>query len=190
MEVTRSSLLAAGLLAGLALLSACGGADGADPVEIDFATPTPTSPPLPTASAAPTPTATPTPSPDVCTPNPDPVPEGILTIDEPEAREEVGNPFHVRGWGSNIGKNDIGVVVAVIDATGDVVVALDAPPQPRSNRILPRGVQKTEFTQPFGVDVLLSDLKARTSFCIWVFSQTDSRGNPKDVLQRPITVRP
>ncbi len=177
----------------VAMWLACNGSNGpVRTVDITLATPTPTPIPTPTAvpTPSPTPTPTPTPTPDVCGANPDPAPPSLLQVEEPEPRTQVRLPFHVRGWGSTIGRDEMGVVVAVIDRDGGIVQVLDVPPHPRVNRIAPRGIENTDFLRPFAADILLTDLAGPTPFCIWVFPETDEEGNPKGVLQIPVVVAP
>ncbi len=174
-------------------LVACNNGDGTErTVVITFATPTATS--VPTATPTPTPTATPKPTPtpgaDVCGVNPDPAPPSVLQVQEPQPLDRVGNPFHVRGWGSKIGLENIGVAVALIDAAGDPRPPLEVPPQPRVGRVAPPGLEITEHTTPFAADVLVDGLNGETPFCIWVFSETTEEGIPKQVVQVPITVTP
>jgi len=173
---------------------ACNGSgDGERDIRITLASPgpTPISTPPPTPTPTPTPSPTPTPIPEVCGVNPDPAPPSVLQVQEPQPGQRVKNPFHVRGWGSSPVFHEIGMVVAVVNADGELVrVMVDVPPQPRAHRALPRGLQNTEFTHPFAVDVLLADLAGPTSVCLWAFLETDEEGNPKQVVQVPVIVTP
>lgn len=179
------------LVAALVIGLACRTDEGAEQtVVITFRTPTATVEPTATATTTATATPTATSVPNVCAANPDPAPPSVLQVQEPEAREQVGVPFHVRGWGSNIGFQDIGVAVAVIDARQDVLELVEGPPLTRSNRVLPRGMENTEFTRPFAVDIVITGLGGPTPFCVWVFVETDEDGNPQDVVQVPIVVAP
>lgn len=176
----------------LFLCVACNGGGEAEPtigITLTSPTPTPESTSIPTPTPSPTPT--PTPSPDVCGVNPDPAPPSVLQVQEPQPGQQVKNPFHVRGWGSSRVFHEIGMVVAVVDAGGELVrVMVDVPPQPRAHRALPRGLQNTEFTHPFAVDVLLTDLAGPTPFCLWAFLKTDGEGSPKQIVQVPVVVNP
>ena len=99
--------------------------------------------------------------------------------------------FHLRGWGSTEGFQQVGVGVAVINAGGDIVLVLDpVPAQPRAFRALPSGLENTEFSSPFGVDVQIPGVAGPTSFCLWVFLDTDEEGSPKGVVQVPVLVSP
>lgn len=99
-------------------------------------------------------------------------------------------PFQVRGWGSNIGFEDQGVALALVDATQTVLQVLELPPQPREFRIAPGGLEITEFTKPFAADIVIRDLAGPTPFCIWIYQQTTGEGQPKGVIQVPIVVTP
>lgn len=145
----------------------------------------------PSATRTPTPTASPTATPlRVCSENPDPAPPSLLQVQEPQPEQRVRVPFHVRGWGSNIGFQESGVVVALVNADQKVVQDWVVPPQPRTYRILPPGLANTDFTRPFGIDIALSGLGGPTPFCLWVFQETDTEGRAKGVVQVPILVVP
>jgi hypothetical protein len=168
---------------------ACGGAsdEGAKTVVIKFPTPTPTAVPSPEPSPSPTPTVTPTPQ-AVCGINPDPVPATALQVQEPQPNESVPNPFHLRGWGSDIAAK--GVVVALIDITGEPLPEKDVAAESRSGRIAPPGLTVTDGTAPFATDILVEGLRAETRYCVWVFLDVTAKGEPKGVLQVPVTVKP
>jgi hypothetical protein len=170
---------------------ACNGSgDGEGTIGITLTSPTPTPITTPAPTATPTPTPTPTPNPKVCGVNPDPAPPSVLQVQEPQPGQQVKNPFHVRGWGSEIGFEQRGVVVALVDAQGNPLPPLEAPPQTRANRVAPPGLNVTEFTRPFAVDILRSELEADTSYCLWVFLKTDEAGRAKGVVQVPVVVTP
>ena len=79
----------------------------------------------------------------------------------------------------------------MIDADQEIVLVLDpVPAQPRAFRALPPGLENTEFSSPFGVDMQIPDLAGPTSFCLWVFLETDEEGIPKGVVQVPVLVAP
>ncbi len=162
-------------------------------IVISFTTPTP----VPTATSTPTPdptrtpTPTPTPNPYVCGVNPDPAPTRLLQVQEPQPGENVRASFHLRGWGATESFQQIGVGVAVINAGGDVVKVLDpVPAQPRAFRALPSGLENTDLSSPFAVDIQIPGLAGPTSFCLWVFLDTDPEGLPKGVIQVPVLVTP
>lgn len=170
---------------------ACDGKEGTEgTIVITLTSPTPTAVPTPTPSPTPSPVPSPTLSAEVCGANPDPAPVNVLQVQDPQPGERVGNPFHVRGWGSEIGFEASGVAVALVDAKGDPFPPLEVPPQPRAGRVAPAGLNVTDFTSPFGVDMLVSDLRSPTPFCIWVFLETTPEGIPKQVVQVPILVVP
>jgi hypothetical protein len=173
---------------------ACNGNGEAErTISISFTTPTavPTATSTSTPTPTPSPTPTPTPNPDVCGVNPDPAPASDLQVQEPQPGEKVRAPFHLRGWGSTESFQQIGVGVAVIDADREVVLVLDpVPAQPRAFRALPSGLENTEFSSPFGVDIQITDLAGPTLFCLWVFLETDEEGTPKGVVQVPVLVTP
>lgn len=184
------ALLAAALVA---LAIACGGGSDAErTIVIRLPTPTATAIPTatPTLAPSPTPTRTSTPSPNVCGVNPDAAPPSLLQVQEPRPEAKVENPFHVRGWGSEIGFEDRGVVVAIINANGDPVLDKDVRPESKASRIAPPGLDTSGNPAPFATDILLTDLRDQTPFCIWVFTETTEDGQPKHVVQVPVTVLP
>jgi hypothetical protein len=140
-----------------------------------------------TPSPSPTPTATPL---QVCAPNPDPAPGNFLQVQEPAPNAQVRIPFFVRGWGSNIGQNDQGVVLSVVDARQSVVQVNNLPPQPREYRVAPPGLDITDFTRPFAADIVLNNVTEPTPFCLWVYLSTDDQGHAKQVVQIPVVVLP
>jgi len=184
------ALLAAALTA---LAIACGGGSDAErTIVIRLPTPTATAIPTatPTLAPSPTPTRTSTPSPNVCGFNPDAAPPSLLQVQEPAPEAKVANPFHVRGWGSEIGFEDRGVVVAIINKDGDPVLSKDVKPESKAGRIAPPGLDTSGNPAPFATDILLTDLREQAPFCIWVFTETTEDGQPKHVVQVPVTVLP
>src|SRR3990170_674390 len=183
-----------------ALAIACGGGSDAErTIDIRLPTATATSIPVatPTIAPSPTPTRTPTPGPNVCSPNPDDAPPSLLQVQEPAPEAKVGNPFHVRGWGSEIAQDNRGVVVAVFNAAGAPLpvsgnkdTSKEVPPEPKAGRIAPPGLTTTGHPAPFATDILLTGLREQTRFCIWVFTETTEDGRAKHVVQVPITVLP
>lgn len=127
---------------------------------------------------------------DVCGVNPDTAPPSVLQVQEPQPGERVKNPFHVRGWGSEIGKDGGGVIVALVDATGEPLLDKDVSPESRAGRIAAPGLKVTDFTAPFATDILVNGLSTATPFCLWVFLETTSEGFPKQVVQVPVVVAP
>ena len=164
---------------------------GGNGFSVTFETPVPKSetptPVTPSPSATPSPTPTPFP---VCGSNPDPAPREVLQVQTPEAEAEVKVPFQVQGWGSTIGKDDVGVAVAIVNDKLQVLDVLDVPPQPRAYRLEPSGLDVNDDTRPFGADVVIANVVEPTRFCLWVYLETDAAGLPKQVVQVPITVLP
>jgi hypothetical protein len=138
-----------------------------------------------------TPSAAPTPSPlQVCAPNPDPAPPKQLQIMEPHPEQQVKIPFHVRGWGSNIGQDNRGVALGIVDSNQKVVQVLNLPPQPNTYRLPPPGLDRTEHTRPFGADIVIQGVTAPTPYCLWIYQSTTADGRPRGVVQFPIVVVP
>lgn len=187
--------LAALLVILAALAVACGGGGekvgGVSPSDLLVVITTPTSQSTVITRRTPTPAPTPTVTPlKVCAPNPDPAPPSLLQFEEPKAEQQVKVPFHVRGWGSNIGFENRGVALAVVNAKQEVLQVLDLPPQPRTFRRAPDGLEISDGTRPFGADVVITNIKEPTPFCIWVYLEADAAGKPKGVVQLPIVVVP
>ena len=183
-----------------ALAVACdGGGDAEKTISIRLPTATATSAATatPTPGPSPTPRPTPTAGPNVCGPNPDPAPASLLQVQEPAPESKVPNPFHVRGWGSEIGFEDRGAVVAVINAAGDPLpvsgakdTSKEVRPESKAGRIAPPGLDTKASPAPFATDILIVGLREQASVCIWVFTETTADGKPRHVVQVPITVLP
>jgi len=151
---------------------------------------TPTATP-PSATASPTPSPSPSPTPLVaCSTNPDPASLAVLQVETPEAGVTTTLPVHVRGWSSNIGEEDKVVFVAVVDQKQDVLQTNEVPPQPREFRVPPAGLEITEFTRPFAIDLVLEDVVRETPYCIWVYQDVDGEGGARGVVQVPIVIEP
>jgi len=145
----------------------------------------------PTARPTPTPEPTPTPTPvQVCEANPDPASPKVLQVEEPLPNQQVRLPIRVRGWGANIGLRNQGVALAIVDAKQTVLQVLDVPPQPRTFRVAPAGLEITNDTRPFAADVVLTDVTQPTPFCLWVYQETTAEGQPKGVVQVQVIVLP
>lgn len=189
----RALLLSIVVVSGIVAL-ACDGGDtqegtSADGIEVKVPSPTgeATVRPRRTTVAS----VTPSPSPlKVCASNPDPAHSSILQIEEPKPEQQVKVPFHVRGWGSNIGFENRGVALAIVNAKQEVIQVLDLPPQPRTYRVAPPGLEITENTMPFAADVVISNINEPTAFCLWVYQETTETGTPKGVVQVPVVVLP
>ncbi len=146
----------------------------------------------PTARPTPTPEPTPTPTPvQVCEANPDPASPKVLQVEEPLPNQQVKMPIRVRGWWTNIGLRNQGVALAIVDAKQTVLQVLDpVPPQPRTFRVAPPGLEITNDTRPFAADVVLADVTQPTPICLWVYQETTPEGQPKGVVQVQVIVLP
>jgi hypothetical protein len=178
----------------VAFLLACGddsvAQDSGDPgIVVDLASPSGEVTPRPRRTPVATPAPTPTPL-KVCAPNPDPAAPAQLQVQEPAFEAQLKVPFHIRGWGSNIGFENRGVAVAIVNGKQEVTQVLRLPPQPREYRIAPAGLTITDFTQPFAADVVINGLKEPTAYCLWVYLETTAAGRPTGVIQIPIIVSP
>jgi hypothetical protein len=182
------------LLLLLALGCGSGGSAQEEPAEtpgIVVRFPSPAGEITPRPRRTPVPTVTPAPEPlKVCAPNPDPAPPALLQIVEPKPEQRVKSPVHVIGWGSNIGLQDKGVALAVVNAKQEVLQVLYLPPQPRTYRVAPPGLEITEHTKPFGADVVLPNVREPTPVCLWAYLETTETGSPRGVAQVPILVEP
>jgi len=195
--LTKTAIIGAGLplLVFSALVTACGGDAGSDlaippdGVGVVVNTPAGTATLLPVRTPDPSPTPSPTPL-KVCDANPDPASPKLLQVEEPKPEQKVKVPFHVRGWGSNIAFENRGVAVAVVNAKQEVLQVLDLPPQPRTYRFPPPGIEITENTAPFAADVVIQNIKEPTAFCLWVYQETTVEGQPRGVVQVPIILVP
>jgi hypothetical protein len=189
----RALLLSLALVSGVVAL-ACGGGDtqggaASDGIVVKIPSPTGEATAKPRKTTAPS--VTPSPAPlKVCAPNPDPAHSSLLQIEEPKPDQQVKVPIHVRGWGSNIGFEDKGVALAIVNAKQEVIQVLDLPPQPRTYRVAPPGLEITENAKPFAADVVISNINEPTSFCLWVYQETTETGTPKGVVQVPVVVLP
>jgi hypothetical protein len=183
-----------GLLSLAVLAAACGNDAGGEndstpgviadiPAPSGDVTPRPRRTPIPSVTPSPTPLK-------VCAPNPDPAAFSALQLQEPSSEQRVKVPFHVRGWGSNIGFEGRGVALAIVNAKQEVTQVLDIPPQPREYRIAPGGLEVTEFTQPFAADVIINGVTEPTPYCLWVYLEATASGAPRGVIQVPIVVTP
>ena len=189
-------LSAASLLAAVLISLACGGGDDddvADPdrtgVSVIVTSPTgaATLPPRRTFTPSPSPSATPL---EVCSANPDPASPAALQVEQPKANAKSMIPVHVRGWSSNIGAEEGVVFVSIVDQKQTVLQANQVPPQPREFRVPPAGLEITDFTRPFAIDIVIGDVSEDTPFCIWVYLDVDEEGRAHGVVQVPIVIEP
>ena len=188
--------------AGLALIalvavlsSACGdgdtteGSEPTNPVQVIVNTPDAPVTVRPRRTPTPSPVATATPL-VVCAPNPDPASPKVLQVQEPLPNQDVRLPVHVRGWGSTIGENNRGVAVSVVDQKQSVVQVSNLPPLPREFRAAPAGMDLTDNTRPFAIDIVLNNLKEPTPYCLWVYLGTSGSGRAQQVVQIPVVIHP
>jgi len=189
------SLVGAALLALATLIfaGACGGDGEAHPESSgDVILVTQTAAPassLPRRTATPSPPPTPTPL-QVCAPNPDPASPKVLQVQEPQPQQQLKIPFHLRGWGSNIGANNKGVAVGIVDAKQSIVQVLNLPPQPNTYRLPPPDLERGDNSRPFGADIVITDIKEPTPYCLWVYLETTPEGRARSVVQIPVIVVP
>jgi hypothetical protein len=199
MNMSRTRIWAGRISGALALtatvlVSSCGGGDseaGSSAGDLGIiVTQTPGAPTaLPRRTATPSVAPSPTPL-AVCAPNPDPAQPKVLQIQEPHPEQQVKIPFHVRGWGSNIGQDNRGLALGVVDANQKVVQVLNLPPQPNTYRLPPPGLDRTDNTRPFGADIVIQGITAPTPYCLWIYQETTADGRPRGVVQVPIVVIP
>jgi hypothetical protein len=113
-----------------------------------------------------------------------------LQIQEPHPEQQVKIPFHLRGWGANIGIDNKGVALGVVDAKQAVVQVLNLPPQPNTYRLPPSDMERTDNTRPFAADIVIPGVTQPTPYCLWIYSETTPEGRPRGVVQVPIVVVP
>ena len=114
----------------------------------------------------------------------------MLRVEKPEAEAKTSIPVRVRGWSSKIGEEGKVVFVAVVDQKQTVLQTNEVPPQPRELRVPPPGLEITEFTRPFAIDILLEETAQETPYCIWIYQDVDEEGQAHGVVQVPIIVEP
>jgi hypothetical protein len=114
----------------------------------------------------------------------------LLQVHEPAPQQQVKIPFHVRGWGSNIGQDNRGVALGIVDANQKVIQVLNIPPQPNTYRLPPADLERTDNSRPFGADIVIQGITAPTPYCLWVYLETTPEGRPRQVVQIPVIVVP
>jgi hypothetical protein len=188
--------LAVTALVGPLLFLACQGDETAGPeptgtgLRIVTSTPAPTAAPtLPPQLPATTGTPIATPVPNVCPENPNPAEPNVMVVEEPKPNDHLTSPTHVRGWGVGIGFESQGVHVAIYDSTGEPLKELMGPPLPKEGRIPPPGMEMSEFTAPFAVDIAFST-NASQPGCVSVFEISSADGRPVNVVQLPVLLEP
>jgi hypothetical protein len=165
---------------------------GSEPTQIGLrvvtSTPVPTMAPTPPPVVA-TPTPEETPVPNVCPENPSPAEPNVTVVEEPQPSDHLTSPAHVRGWGVGIGFENEGVHVAVFDATGESLKDMKGPPLPTEGRTPPPGMDVTEFTAPFAVDIAF-DVDIEQPGCVRVYEISPRDGHLTNVVQVPVLLQP
>lgn len=190
----KTILALAGVIVGATLMvAACGGDDSEPEVSnpVDVVVVTSSGSPTPRVRRTPTPSPAPTETPvQACSSNPDPAPLSALQVEEPKPNAQVKVPVHVRGWGANIGEDERGLSVSVVDQKQNVLQVNNLPPLSREYRVPPAGMQVTDFTRPFAADIVLENVSAPTPFCLWIYLGTTESGRATGVVQVPVIVLP
>ena len=147
-------------------------------------TPEPTLPPVVVTA-----TPAPTPVPNVCPENPSPAEPNVTVVEEPLPDARLKSPAHVRGWGLGIGFEAEGVHVAVFDAAGESLKEMKGPPLSKEGRTPPPGMEVTEFTAPFGVDIIFN-VNIEQPGCVRVYEISPKDGHVTNVVQVPVLLQP
>jgi hypothetical protein len=111
-------------------------------------------------------------------------------MQEPQPGQQLKIPFHVRGWGSNIGASNKGVALGIVDAKQSIVQVLNLPPQPNTYRLPPPDLERTDNSRPFAADIVIDGVKEPTPYCLWIYLETTPEGRPRGVVQVPVVVVP
>ncbi len=152
-------------------------------------TPAPTPAPTPVVVVVVSATAAPTPVANVCPDNPNPASPSMMVVEEPKPSDHLTSPAYVRGWGVGIGFQGQGVHVAVYDSTGEPLNEVKGPPLPKEGRIPPPGLDTSEFTAPFDVDITFKTTNSQPG-CVRVFGVSSADGQPVNVVQVPVLLQP
>jgi hypothetical protein len=112
-----------------------------------------------------------------------------MVVEEPKPNDHLTSPAHVRGWGVGIGFESQGVHVAIYDSTGEPLKEMMGPPLPKEGRIPPPGMEMSEFTAPFAVDIAFSTNVSQPG-CVSVFGISSADGRPVNVVQLPVLLQP
>ncbi|MDP2949242.1 MAG: hypothetical protein Q8P22_06865, partial [Chloroflexota bacterium] len=75
------------------------------------------------------------------------------------------------------------------DSTGAVLKQRKGPPLSKEGRTPPPGMEVSEFTAPFAVDVPFSITYPQPG-CVWVFGLSAADGSPVQVVQIPVLLEP
>jgi hypothetical protein len=127
--------------------------------------------------------------PNVCPENPSPAEPNVMVVEEPQPSDHLTSPAHVRGWGLGIGLEKEGVHVAVYDATGESLKEVKGPPLPTEGRTPPPGMEATEFTAPFAVDISFK-VDIEQPGCVRVYEISPRDGHLMNVVQVPVLLEP
>lgn len=164
-----------------------------EPTQIGLRIVTTTPPPTPTPTPQPQPTETatpvPTPVPNLCPENPSPAQPNIMVMEEPLADARLTSPAHVLGWGAGIGFEAGGIQAAIYDSTGESLNEVKGPPLPKEGRTPPPGLEVTEFTAPFAVDITF-EVDVAQPGCVRVYEISLRDGEPVNVVQAPVLLQP
>jgi len=146
---------------------------------------TPTPPPQPTVTATPAPT----PVPNICPENPSPAQPNLMVMEQPRADDRLTSPAHVLGWGADIGFEAEGIHAAIYDSTGESLKEVKGPPLPKEGRTPPPGMEVTEFTAPFAVDITF-EVDIAQPGCVRVYEISARDGHLVNVVQVPVLLQP
>jgi len=160
-----------GLLAGALVLVARHGDDN----EVSpIASSSPSATATRSATGSPKPSATSSPAASVCKPNPDPATAADNVVDAPLSRAAVTSPVTVSG---RIAAFEATFRITIFDASGDITA--DQSAHSAEGQVL----------SPFSERVAFSVSK-ETPACIWVYENSARDGNPVNVVQVPVTLKP
>ena len=112
-----------------------------------------------------------------------------MVVEEPQPDDHLTSPAHVRGWGLGIGFENEGVHVAIYDSTGESLKEMKGPPLPKEGRTPPPGMEVTEFTAPFAVDITFS-VDIPQPGCVRVYEISPRDGHRVNVVQVPVLLQP
>ena len=185
--------LAALALVGPLLFVACQEDETAGPeptnIGLRIVTTTPAPTPEPTLPPQPTSTPAPTPVPNLCPENRSPAEPNVMVVQEPQPDARLTSPAHVRGWGAGIGFENEGVHVAIYDSTGEPLKEMKGPPLSKEGRTPPEGMEVTEFTAPFAVDIAFK-VDNEQPGCVRVYEISPKDGHVANIVQVAVLLQP